>query len=107
MSDLGNVYNSPIITAINGLVTDDSVVDVSIAAQTAFSQIEDTIGNLHGVSDVNEEPSRLINTIAGVLGALADESNRVEKLPHNEYLLIHFRPILHQNHLCLICSLFR
>ena len=73
MSDLGNVYNSPIITAINGLVTDDSVVDVSIAAQTAFSQIEDTIGNLHGVSDVNEEPSRLINTIAGVLGALADE----------------------------------
>lgn len=73
MSDLGNVYNSPIITAINGLVTDDSVVDVSIAAQTAFSQIEDTIGNIHGVSDVNEEPSRLINTIAGVLGALADE----------------------------------
>lgn len=69
MSNYGdNIYQSPPISSIDGVVRDKSILDMATVIHAGFENVGDIVGDLHGHSSDQSTGARFINTIASAIG---------------------------------------
>lgn len=73
MSDLGDLFNAPLIEDVDGFVTASTITDLANTLDITFDKVEEAIGNIYGLSLVNDEQERFINNVSSSIGTSANE----------------------------------
>jgi len=74
MSYLNNIYDKPQINLVDGVVTDESIINLGFQIETAFENVGDIFGNLYGNGLNTAIFPRYSNSISSSLGDMKNVS---------------------------------
>jgi len=71
MSYLNNIYVKPPINLVDGVVKDETVINLGYQIETAFENIGDIFGNLYGDGLETAKYARYINSVSSAIGDIS------------------------------------